>query len=121
MEREQHILEPVAHRRWRERWRRWLSGLQVRMILSFVGATVLSLLEFIFGSLTLFLIQHLSLLNVMRGLLGLVASGLFWALVAAPAGVLFRLLTTCGIIRRIRRLVAISTMCSRSAIDGWGW
>ena len=126
MEHEQHILEPAAHWRWRERWRRWWSGLQLRMTLSFVGATVLSLLllEFIFGSFTLIFIQHQSLLNIMRVLLGFVASGLFWALVAAPAGVLFGLLTTRSIIRRIGRLVqatAISTMCSCSARDGWGW
>src|SRR5437867_3156989 len=77
------------------------------MTLSFVGATVLSLLllEFIFGSFTLIFIQHQSLLNIMRVLLGFVASGLFWALVAAPAGVLFGLLTTRSIIRRIGRLV----------------
>jgi serine phosphatase RsbU (regulator of sigma subunit) len=40
----------------------------------------------------------------MRVLLGLVASGLFWAIVAAPAGVLLGILTTRSIIRRIRRL-----------------
>ncbi len=107
MEREQHIYEPAMHQSWRERWRRWRSGLQLRMTLSFVGATVLSLLllEFIFGSVTLIFIQHQSLLNVMRVLLGFVASGLFWAIVAAPAGVLLGLLSTRGIIRRIRRLV----------------
>lgn len=60
MEGEQNILEPAVHRRWRERWRRWRSGLQVRMTLSFVGATVLSLLllEFVFGSLTWIFSQH---------------------------------------------------------------
>lgn len=104
MEHEQHILEPAAHRHWRERWRRWRSGLQLRMTLSFVGATVLSLLllEFIFGSFTWIFIQHQPFLRV---LLGLVASGLFWALVAAPAGVLLGILTTRSIIRRMRRLV----------------
>jgi hypothetical protein len=104
---EQNILEPAAHPQWRERWRRWRQRLQVRMTLSFVGATVLSLLllEFVFVSITFILIQHQSILNIMRVLLSLVASGLFWALVAAPAGVLFGLLTTRSIIRRIGRLV----------------
>jgi serine phosphatase RsbU (regulator of sigma subunit) len=107
MEREQNILEPAAHRRWRERWRRRRSGLQLRMTLSFVGATVLSLLllEFVLGFFTLIFIQHQSILNIIRVLLGLVASGLFWAIVAAPAGVLLGLLTTRSIVRRIRRLV----------------
>jgi len=113
MERGQNILEPAAHRRWRERWRRWWSGLQLRMTLSFVGATVLSLLllEFVFGSITFLLIQHRPLLSsitngeIFRALIGLVASGLFWALVAAPAGVLLGILTTRSIIRRICRLV----------------
>jgi serine phosphatase RsbU (regulator of sigma subunit) len=106
MEREQNTLEPAAYRGGRERWKRWRSGLQVRMTLSFVGATVLSLLllEFIFGSFALIFIQHQSFLNIMRVLLGLVASGLFWAIVAAPAGVLLGILTTRSIIRRIRRL-----------------
>src|SRR5437763_12023464 len=75
------------------------------MTLSFVGATVLSLLEFIFGSLTLIFIQHRSILTIMRVLLGFVASGLFWTLVAAPAGVLLGLLTTRSIIGRMGRLV----------------
>jgi len=76
------------------------------MTLSFVGATVLSLLllEFVSGSFIWIFIQHQSFLNIMRVFLGLVASGLFWALVAAPAGVLLGLLTTRSIIRRIRRL-----------------
>src|SRR5215471_7923852 len=106
MEREQQILEPATHRGWLERWWRWRSRLQLRMTLSFVGATVLSLLllEFVSGSLTLMFSQHQSLLNIMRVLLGFVASGLFWALVAAPAGVLFGLLTTRSIIQRIGRL-----------------
>jgi serine phosphatase RsbU (regulator of sigma subunit) len=112
MEHEQHILEPVAHRSKRERWRRWRSGLQVRMTLSFVGATVLSLLllEFVFGSFTLIFSQRQSLLTIMtngeifRVFLGFVASGLFWALVAAPAGVLLGLLTTRSLSRRMRRL-----------------
>lgn len=113
MEYEQHILEPAAHQRWRERWRRWRSRLQVRMTLSFVAASVLSLLllEFVFGSLTLIFSQRQSLLTIVtsgeifRVLLGFVASGLFWALVAAPASVLLGLLTTRSIIRRIGRLV----------------
>jgi serine phosphatase RsbU (regulator of sigma subunit) len=103
MEHEQQIVEPAAYPRWRERWRRWRSGLQVRMTLSFVVATVLSLLllEFVFGSFTWIFIQHQPFLRV---LLNFVASGLFWALVAAPAGVLLGLLTTRGIILRMRRL-----------------
>jgi serine phosphatase RsbU (regulator of sigma subunit) len=113
MEREQNILEPAAHRGWRERWRRWRSRLQVRMTLSFVGATVLSLLllEIVYGSLTLIFSQRQSLLTIVtngeifRVLLGFVASGLFWAIVAAPAGVLLGLLTTRSISRRIGRLV----------------
>ncbi len=106
MEGEQNAPEPVAPPPWRERWRRWRSGLQVRMTLSFVGATVLSLLllEFLFSSITWIVVQHQSLLSLLRGFLGLVASGLFWALVAAPAGVLLGLLTTRSIIRRMRRL-----------------
>lgn len=113
MEYEQPILEPAAHRRWRERWRRWRSRLQVRMTLSFVAASVLSLLllEVVFGSLTLIVSQRHSLLTIVtsgeifRVLLGFVASGLFWALVAAPASVLLGLLTTRSIIRRLGRLV----------------
>jgi serine phosphatase RsbU (regulator of sigma subunit) len=106
MEREQNILEPVAHPPWRERWKRWRSGLQVRMTLSFVGATVLSLLllEFVAGSFIWIFVQHQSFLNILRVFLSLIASGLFWALVAAPAGVVLGLLTTRSIIRRIRRL-----------------
>jgi hypothetical protein len=76
MEREQNILEPATHRHWRERWRRWRSGLQLRMTLSFMGATVLSLLllEFVYGSFTLIVSQRQSFLNIMSVLLGFVAS-----------------------------------------------
>jgi HAMP domain-containing protein len=83
------------------------------MTLSFVGATVLSLLllEVVYGFFTLIFSQRHSLLTIVtsgeifRVLLGFVASGLFWALVAAPAGVLLGLLTTRSIIRRLGRLV----------------
>jgi serine phosphatase RsbU (regulator of sigma subunit) len=86
------------------------------MTLSFMGATVLSLLllEFVFCIFTLIVSQRQSLLTIMtngeifRVLLGFVASGLFWALVAAPAGVLLGLLTTRSILRRIGRLVHVT-------------
>jgi len=91
------------------------------MTLSFVGATVLSLLllEFVFGSLTWIFSQRQSLLTIMtngeifRMLLGFVASGFFWALVAATAGVLLGFLTT-STSRRIRRLVDVPARCANS-------
>lgn len=95
-------------------------GLQARMTISYIAVTVLNvmLLEFLALLALFFIISRLGFLsstgqtpdgNTFPGFFGILAAvlvtGLFWLVVMAPAGGLFGVLFTRGLVRRIHRLV----------------
>lgn len=106
--------QPVPRRRQslRARLAKWGSGLQLRMILSFVAATIMSLLLLeVVAAIIALIAQRRSLLamvasgDIFRFVGFWLFSGIFWGLIAAPAGVFLGVMTTRGIVRRMRRLV----------------
>lgn len=102
-------------------------GLQTRMTISYIAVTVLNvlLLEILVGITVFVVFSRITLPpgvqrpggsapNVFGLLEGLLITGLFWLIVMAPAGTIFGLLFTRGLVRRIRRLVEATAEFARS-------
>lgn len=88
-------------------------GLQARMTLSYLGVAVLNvlLLELLVSTAWVIVVSHTGYASrlpkgLVPGIIGfLFVSGLFWLVILTPAGTLFGILFTRGLVRRIHRLV----------------
>ena len=88
-------------------------GLQARMTFSYLGVAVLNvlLLEFLVSITWLIVVSHSAYASRLpRGIFpnivgGVLFSGLIWLVIFTPAGALFGILFTRGLVRRIHRLV----------------
>lgn len=117
MKSEERYKKPVKQPRRKRR----LSGLQARMTFSFVSVTVLTalLLELVIVFLIFVAITHAPAsasipAEASTGIfIAWLTTAIFWLIVAAPVGGLFGMLTTRGLVRRIRYLIDATAQFAR--------
>ena len=116
--------ESMGHQREARESRRKGFGLQARMTISYIAVAVLNvmLLELLALLALFFIVSRLGFLsttgrtpdgNTFPNFFGILEAvlitGLFWLVVMAPAGALFGVMFTRGLVRRIHRLVQATT------------